>query len=300
MPIVEHDPWRDQYFAGIACPDDVIIPTDDPLAYSLFPQHRWVYDKLRVARSQGFICGRRDSPPPQYPVFCKPVINLSGMGMGIHVLRNHEDLREFCLSGHFWMPLFEGDHVSTDIALVRGEPVWCQHTHGIPGEAGTFDYWVIETARRETLMHTCQSWAREHLRQYTGLANIESIGGHIIEVHLRFSDQWPDLYGAGWLQAMVGLYAQGHWQFDDAGRRDGYSVVLFGPHGRRYAHPLPALVRNILGRPGISSVQITFHENRREEEHAMPPGGFRLAIVNCWDLEAGRRAREDLRAAFQL
>jgi hypothetical protein len=30
----------------------------------------------------------------------------------------------------------------------------------------------------------------------------------------------------------------------------------------------------------------------------MPPGGFRLAIVNCWDRAAGNAARELLRAHF--
>ena len=30
----------------------------------------------------------------------------------------------------------------------------------------------------------------------------------------------------------------------------------------------------------------------------MPPGGFRLAIVNAWDLEAGRAARTRLRELF--
>ena len=34
--------------------------------------------------------------------------------------------------------------------------------------------------------------------------------------------------------------------------------------------------------------------------HAMPPGGFRLAVVNCWDLEAGRRVRAELAALFGL
>ena len=32
--------------------------------------------------------------------------------------------------------------------------------------------------------------------------------------------------------------------------------------------------------------------------NAMPPGGFRLAIVNCFDLAAGRAARDKLRAHF--
>ena len=30
----------------------------------------------------------------------------------------------------------------------------------------------------------------------------------------------------------------------------------------------------------------------------MPPGGFRLAIVNCWDLDAGRAVRARLRDLF--
>ena len=46
--------------------------------------------------------------------------------------------------------------------------------------------------------------------------------------------------------------------------------------------------------PSVSSVQITFHENKPADQHAMPPGGFRLAIVNCWDLAAGIAAREML------
>jgi hypothetical protein len=31
-------------------------------------------------------------------------------------------------------------------------------------------------------------------------------------------------------------------------------------------------------------------------EHAMPPGGFRLATVNAWTLDAGRAGREILSA----
>jgi hypothetical protein len=30
----------------------------------------------------------------------------------------------------------------------------------------------------------------------------------------------------------------------------------------------------------------------------MPEGGFRLAILNCWDVEAGKRMRETLRGMF--
>jgi hypothetical protein len=130
------------------------------------------------------------------------------------------------------------------------------------------------------------------------MLNLETIGGSINEVHLRFADQWPDLYGAGWVDAIVRLYETGVWSFADADRRGGYSVVLFGPNGRHYRHPPPALIEAIKHAPGISSVQITFHEDVAPEQHAMPPGGFRLAVVNGFDLAAALAARERLKAHF--
>ena len=50
--------------------------------------------------------------------------------------------------------------------------------------------------------------------------------------------------------------------------------------------------------PGVSSVQITFHEDKPPERHSMPPGGFRVAIVNAFDLAKGEAAREVLRASI--
>ncbi len=132
------------------------------------------------------------------------------------------------------------------------------------------------------------------------MLNLETIGGRIIEVHLRFSDQWPDLNGAGWLAAVVELHASGEWRFSARERRTGYSVVLFGPHGVQYRHPPAALLRDLRGTPEVSSVQVTFHEDRLATDHSMPPGGFRLAIVNCWDLEVGLAVRRRLAASFGL
>ena len=51
MPIIENDPWREQYFERVRCPKGVVIPTDDGDAYDLFPQERWVYNKLLIAES---------------------------------------------------------------------------------------------------------------------------------------------------------------------------------------------------------------------------------------------------------
>ncbi|HKA72581.1 MAG TPA: hypothetical protein VKE26_12280 [Xanthobacteraceae bacterium] len=300
MPICEADPWRLQYFRDADCPPHVKVPTEDFDAWAWYPRHRWVYDKIAVAHSQGLDAGPHGTTPPCFPVFSKPIINLKGMGIGSRFIRSAKDYEHHYCAGHMWMTLLEGRHVSSDVAVVRGAPRWWRHATAKPGRNGTFDFWTVHAAAEPDIEQRCGAWIRRHLADYTGMLNLETIGGTIIEVHLRLSDQWPDLYGAGWVDALVRLYHCGTWQFCDHVRRDGFSVVLFGRKGRRYRHPPAAAVQEILRRPDVSSVQITFREDLAPAYHAMPPGGFRLAIVNCWDLQAGIAARGDLQAHFAV
>ncbi len=299
MPIVECDPWRDQYFERVPCPPDVFVPTDDPESWRLYPRHRWVLNKLLVCETQGIEHGPHGVPPARYPVFSKPIYNLKGMGAGGRVIRSHDEYEKAQQPGHMWMTLLEGEHLSTDVAVIDGRAAWWRHTHGVASNEGTFDYWKVGAEARSELENYLGSWLREHLRGYTGMANMETIGGGMIECHLRFADQWPDLYGGDdWVAAVVALHARGEWHYDDSARRDGFSVVLWGPHGARYRPPPPELVDSLRKLPAISSVQITFHPDRPVTAHAMPPGGFRLAVINCWELEAGIAARERLRTAI--
>ena len=300
MPIHECDPWRLQYFREVLCPPEVHIATDDPTAFDLNPRDRWVYDKLLIAQSQGLACGPCSVLPSKYPVFSKPITNLNGMGVGSHLLRGPQDFRRHCKADDFWMKLLTGAHVSTDWAIVRGEPLWCRHAQGIPGPGGTFDYWIVEAHGRPALEHYCRDWIRRNLPDYTGMLNVETIGGYIIEVHLRFADQWPDLYGRPWLDAVVRLYQHQNWVFPEGARAAQYSVVLFGPHGIPYVHPSAAREAAYRATPGVSSVQITFLRHRPLREHAMPPGGFRLAIINCTALEVGLRLRSIMERDFGL
>ena len=296
MPICEADPWRMQYFERAACPPGVDIPTEDADAWQWNPGHRWVYDKIAIAKSQGIDAGPHGTTPPLFPVFSKPIVNLSGMGVDSAILHTAEEYFLHNTSGHMWMTLLEGRHVSSDVAIVGGEPRWWRHATGLAAGYGTFDYWTVHAAPEPQIEDYCAAWIGRHLRGYTGMINIETIGGKMIELHLRFSDQWPDLYGPGWVEALIGLYQTGVWRFADGDRREGYSVVLFGPKRRRYRHPPRALIEDVLGLPGVTSVQNTFHEHRDPERHAMPPGGFRLAIVNGWDRAVGFAARERFRA----
>jgi hypothetical protein len=229
-------------------------------------------------------------------VFSKPIVNLHGMGAGGFVIRSAHELEANFTPGHFWMRLLNGRHLSTDVALVRGVPHWWRHTVGHRLESGTFDDWVVLAHRLPRLEARWGRWLREYLDGYTGIINFESIGGVIIECHLRMAEQWVDLNGPGWLESVVDLYAHGRWRFDDR-PRTGYSIVLFGPHGRRYRID-PDAVEALRAVPGVSSIQITFDARKPLQNHAMPPGGFRLAIVNSWDLATGRRVRARLARLF--
>ena len=161
-----------------------------------------------------------------------------------------------------------------------------------------FTHWVIETGQRVELQSFLSRWVVDRMAGYTGMMNFETIGGHIIEVHLRFADQWCDLYGRGWFDALVKLYADGVWELVEEQRVEGYSIPLFARHGMVPPHPCQELQAKIRGMPGVSSLQITYYETKAGEAHPMPPGGFRLALVNCTDFKAGLAARKMLANAF--
>ncbi|MBV8938761.1 MAG: hypothetical protein JO089_02840 [Alphaproteobacteria bacterium] len=298
MPIIERGPWRLQYFEHICCPESVDIPTDDPDCYALFPAHRWVYNKLSICETQQLPHAPHGISPSAFPVFSKPIYNLNDMGAGSRVMHNVEEYQRHLQPGHMWMVRLQGEHVSSDAAIIKGQAQWWRHTVGKAAGDGTFDYWTVLADSRPAIEAYCGAWLAEHLYNYTGMVNVETIGGRIIEMHLRFSDQWPDLYGEGWLEAVVQLYAKGEWDFSRVALPEAYSVVLFGPHGRHYQPPPPALVEAIKAQPHISSVQITFYPDKPPQAHAMPPGGFRLAVINCFELKAGQRARAMLAEHF--
>gem|GEM_PF-2898328 len=142
MPICEIDPWRTQYFENAACPADVFIPTEDSDGWLWNPKHRWIYDKLAVAVSQGLNAAPHGIAPQNYPVFSKPIYNLKGMGVGSRPLASADDYADAYQPGHMWSTLLEGKHISSDVALIDGAPQWWRHAGGIASGGGT----IVATA----------------------------------------------------------------------------------------------------------------------------------------------------------
>ena len=298
MPFHVRDPWRVQYFDAVPCPADVHVPIDDIDCWEWFPDYRYIYDKLHVARSQGVESGTATDPPRHFPVFAKPRVNLKGMGLGSCVLRSEADFRRHMTPDMMWMDLFTGPHISTDAAVVKGAVAWIRHAEGIAWTEGMFKHWIIRTEDDGPLTRFLTQWVARELPGYTGMINIETIGGKIIEAQIRFADQWCDLYGRAWFDAVVELYGKGVWDLQQSHMREGYSVPLFARHGAVPPHPPAEVQARIRAMPQVSSLQVTYHAARDGKSHPMPPGGFRLGIVNGWDLQACFAARRALAAAF--
>ncbi len=298
MPICERDPWRLQFFENGACPADVFIPTDDGDCWDWFPQQRWTYNKLKIAQTQNMRSGLYQTPPKKFPVFSKPNINLKGMGIEGRAIFSLSDFEKFSKPGHMWMELLEGEHISTDCAIVQGQVKWCRHATGLVWQEGMFKHWVIHAKPIAQLEQFLSAWVVQHMENYTGMMNFETIGGRIIETHLRFADQWCDLYGPNWMKALVGLYTKGMWAQDTLENIEGFSLPLFARHGGPFRYPPQNTQAKIRALPYVTSLQITFHELQAEDLHPMPPGGFRLGVINCTNLAAGIAARKELARCF--
>jgi hypothetical protein len=162
VPICEADPWRQQYFEGASCPSEICVPTEDADAWQRFPWHRWIYDKLAIAVSQGLHAGPHGVMPSSFPVFSKPLVNLRGMGVDSRVIQSAEDYGADLTAGHFWMELLTGEHVSTDVAVQEGRAMWWRHATGVPGHGGTFDRWIVHAEARPKLEAACRNMERDH------------------------------------------------------------------------------------------------------------------------------------------
>jgi hypothetical protein len=303
MPILYRDPWRQQFFDHVSCPEGVVVPVKDYDAYLSYPEFRWAYNKLLVAEKQGLLCAPHGVVPTDFPVFSKPIYNLNTMGADSRVLYSSAEYHEHRKAGHMWSELLVGDHISTDVLVLDGNILWHSHTQGYPLEGGTFDRWDVNIQCDENLLRYLIRFVRQNFRGFNGPMNLETIGGKIIEMHLRFADQWPDLYSPDFMEAVV-MLSSGSFSMGSEALKNipatGYSVILFGRRGRsHWKKPLEYEIQSLLNLYNISSIQLPFHEGQPAEQHSMPPGGFRLAVINGFNLEECLRARERLAESFK-
>jgi len=293
MPFLYTEPYMAPYFRGARCPDDVAIPVGDAAAWTLYPAHQHVYNKIWLCRTQGIAHAPLPVAPPRFPVFVKPITNLLGMGIGSFRADTPADLGEY-RAGAFWMELLTGQHVSTDVAIEDGRARWFAQTVGHPIDNGRFSHWERRRDNDAALDDLLRRWSAAHLAGFTGIVNFETIGDRIIECHLRMSVEFIPLYGDGWLDAVARLYAERIWAFADGGF-PRFTVPSFTVW-RRHAVDQAALAA-IASMPGIRGVFATI--NGGMPELGNPPNGYRRAVIVADSLAEGIAARDRIDAAIR-
>jgi len=145
------------------------------------PDDLWVYDKLILAKKFNYYCGPAGTLPNipgEYIV--RPCVNFMMMGHGAKV----EKGSEFDVPvGHFWCERFYGRHLSFDFH--HGKQVLAvEGFREDPNRLDRFSKWQ----KCEDVL-TLPDFLVTIAKKYEWL-NVECIGDKIIEVHLRYNDDF--------------------------------------------------------------------------------------------------------------
>jgi len=227
MPFIGVLPERKHLFQPEPRSD---LPVSDGAAWRLNPDHRNIYDKLRLVLDAGLRAAPCGVAPTDLglaadaEVFVKPITNLAGMGLKAQRARADQVPME---PGSFWCEYLRGIHTSSDVLVEDGTPIWFAHTKGsVLKDAARPVYWQIGAEAPE-IEPWLKDWVARNLAGYSGICNIELIGGRPIEAHLRGSNGFFDLYGPAFLPTWVAL-ADGEPITPPPPVPGGYVISIFG------------------------------------------------------------------------
>lgn len=186
--------------------------SSDRDAWNEFPQHRNWFNKLELSLKLGYQCGPCGvAPDVSGDYVIRPIYNLEGMGVGARKARIDAGDSRQVPPGHFWCEWFTGPQHSV---TYRWDGDWTAVSswQGVndPSDLSRFHCWVRSD------WNTCLPPMFDVLSD-CGRINVEFVGTHIIEVHLRVSPDpdWGDVLVPVWAdQPGVDGMVEG---FDDGG-----------------------------------------------------------------------------------
>jgi len=154
---------------------------NDAHAYLQFPKLRKFYNKLWISEKLGYYCGPSGVAPVTSDWFVvRPIMNLSGMGVGSSKVWIESGDHTKVPPGYFWCEFFEGRHLS-----VTYEDETIKHCYEAfrGDDMSHFFRW-----ERTKDIVQIPKWISKELKSGgVKIYNAEFIDGNMIEVHLRGS-----------------------------------------------------------------------------------------------------------------
>lgn len=278
------------------------IPLVDAHAWARAGSFRWVYNKLDIAISQGIPADLIGSAknPVSFPVIVRPVYNLWGMGHMAQIINSQEELDRLDCAGHFWTNYRSGRHFSWDIAVIDGEPVWVLGFYGNKSSGMRFNYWARlfnQPANTSPESLVAERWIRKHLKGYTGMVNIETIGAIIIECQLRIGDVVVMMADRKFMESVISIYEDQKWEYKEA-NSPFYLLCLWmkrTQHQENYPEQMLARYRELLT-GGAKSWDMEFND----EWIGDPVGHRRVMMIGSPSWRKASRLRKAICAKDPL
>jgi hypothetical protein len=182
----------------------------------------WIYDKLIVARKQGMVAGPAGVPVPRDGTYIvRPITNIRMMSRGASIQHLRVAESDAVPDGFFWSEILQGRHVSVDYYYGQQDLT----VEGFRDDATRLDRFCRWQKISDT--YPFPEFVRS-LGQTTPWLNIEYIGSTVIELHLRYNDDFrnhgSDVIYPVWRDDPWAQPANTRWYDSPAGNRLGFWV----------------------------------------------------------------------------
>lgn len=180
----------------------------------------WIYDKVIVARRQHILAAPAGISVPRDDWYVvRPITNIRMMSRGAKKMFIHQGDDEAVPDGFFWSEILTGRHISVDYHWGE-QALTVEGFRDNPDRLDRFSRWAKVSDRMPL-----PEWLRD-LGQQTQWLNAEYIGDKIIEVHLRYNDDFANhtadeiipVWGSQTKQPPEGY----SWYASPAGERQGF------------------------------------------------------------------------------
>lgn len=157
---------------------------DDDVLYKMYPKHHKWFNKLYIAEKMGYKCGPNGVAPDEDGTYIvRPIVNLSGMGVGAEVKYIKAGDCTQVPAGYFWCEYFGGTHYSASYSFVHDtNPYWkplsCWEGVNYPSNLSKFTEW-----KRSSYIPIVPKIFNQ--LSDVPILNVEFKGDNPIEVHLR-------------------------------------------------------------------------------------------------------------------
>lgn len=145
----------------------------------------WIYDKLILAKKLGYNAGPAGVPVPFSAWYIvKPITNIRMMGRGSSKVYLAPESDNLVPDGYFWTEYFKGRHITVDYHF--GKQSTTAEGFKLPGSLTKFYKW-----QKIDYSFELPELLKPIANKYEWF-NIEIIGDRIIEVHLRYNDDFTN------------------------------------------------------------------------------------------------------------